>query len=298
MKSVKLSVSRKDVIWNGSRQFQVIYQDITERKRAEEALRISEENFRSSMDDSPLGIRILTADNDNLYTNRAMLDIWGYNSIEELEATPLQERFTPEEYLVHKERVAKRQRGEFIPANYEVSIKHKNGEVRHLSVSRKDVLWNGSRQLQLIYQDITERKKVEEALRENEQRLREAQSLGKIGNFEVNYVTLISIWSDEMYELFERDKSLPPPTVEEMAGYFSPEEFAKFRELRRIAIEEGKEAQGDIIVKLPSGKTSIFHILLRPVKDDNGHLVKLFGVFQDITERKKVEEALRENEHA
>ena len=70
----------------------------TERKQIEDALRKSEENFRHSLDDSPLGVRISTVEGETIYANRAILDIYGYDSIEELKNTPLKERYTPESY--------------------------------------------------------------------------------------------------------------------------------------------------------------------------------------------------------
>ncbi|GAG58908.1 unnamed protein product [marine sediment metagenome] len=73
-------------------------QDITERKWAENALRESEQNFRNSLDNSPLGIRIVTAEGELLYANQAILNIYGYSSIEELKATPIKERYTPESH--------------------------------------------------------------------------------------------------------------------------------------------------------------------------------------------------------
>ena len=54
-----------------------------DRRRAEEALRGAEENFRRSLDDSPLGVRIVTSDGETIYANRAILDIYGYESIDE-----------------------------------------------------------------------------------------------------------------------------------------------------------------------------------------------------------------------
>ena len=78
--------------------------DITERKHAEsqrkaalEALRQSEENFRRSLDDSPLGVRIVTIEGETIYANRAILDIYGYDSIEELKTTPVEEALYPGE---------------------------------------------------------------------------------------------------------------------------------------------------------------------------------------------------------
>jgi len=73
-------------------------QDITDHKRAEEALRVSEMNFRNSMDNSPLGIRIESPDGKTTYTNRRLLDIYGYENLGEFQSTPPKERLTPESF--------------------------------------------------------------------------------------------------------------------------------------------------------------------------------------------------------
>ena len=81
--------------------------EITERKQMENALRKSEENFRHSLDDSPLGVRISTIEGETIYANRAVLDIYGYDSIEELNKTPLKKRYTPESYAEFQTRKKK-----------------------------------------------------------------------------------------------------------------------------------------------------------------------------------------------
>ena len=132
-----------------------------DRKRAEKMLQESEENFRRSLNDSPLGIRIITADGELLHANQAILDIYGYDSVEELKTTPRNKNHTPESYAEHQVRKEKRQRGEYVPPNYEISIIRKDGEIRHLEVFRKEVLWNGEPQFQVLHNDITERKRAE-----------------------------------------------------------------------------------------------------------------------------------------
>ena len=92
--------------------------------------------------------------------------MYGYDSIDELRATPVKKRYTPESYAEFQIRKKKRRRGEFGSAEYEISIVKKNGEVRHLQVFRKEILWDGERQFQAIYLDITERKRLEETLKE------------------------------------------------------------------------------------------------------------------------------------
>jgi PAS domain S-box-containing protein len=156
----------------------VVLEDITQRKRAEEALRESEQNFRNSLEMSPLGIRIVNAKGKLLYANRAILDICGYGSVQELRAVSRKRLYTPQSYAEHQERVRKRKLGEFVPSSYEISIVRKDGEVRHLQVFRAEVIWNGQRQYQALYQDITKLKRAQEALRESEERYRALVELG------------------------------------------------------------------------------------------------------------------------
>jgi PAS domain S-box-containing protein len=143
--------------------------DITERKRAEEALRQREENFRTSLDDSPMGVRIVTAEGETIYANRAILDIYGYDSMEDLKTTPVEKRYTPESHADFLSRRTKRQQGVDVPSEYTINIIRKDGEVRHLLVLRREVLWDGERQFQVLYNDITDRRRAEVALRESEE---------------------------------------------------------------------------------------------------------------------------------
>jgi PAS domain S-box-containing protein len=131
-------------------------------QQLEEALRRSEENFRNSLERSPLGICIVNAEEEILYANRAMVDIYGYSSVEELKAVPTRDHYTAESYAEHEKRRKKTKRGERLLSEYEISIVRKNGEVRHLVVSRAEVTWNGERQLEALYQDVTERKKLDD----------------------------------------------------------------------------------------------------------------------------------------
>jgi PAS domain S-box-containing protein len=148
-----------------------IIRDITERKQAEEVLHLEKENFRHSLDDSPLGVRIATIEGNTIYANKTLLDFYGYDSLEELQKTPLKDRYTPESYVQALERKHQRERGDLSATDYEISIVRKNGEIRHLQVFRKEVLWDGVRQFQVICNDITERKQAEEEIRKSKKLL-------------------------------------------------------------------------------------------------------------------------------
>jgi len=136
--------------------------DITERKKSEETLRASEENFRNSMNNSPLGIRIVSESGQTLYANQAILDIYGYHNTEELNLITVNQRFTPASYAELCTRREKREHSKPAEESYEISIVRLDGTVRRLQVFQKEVLWGGKPHFQIIYQDITERKQAEE----------------------------------------------------------------------------------------------------------------------------------------
>jgi len=207
------------VDWEGRPATLNFLSDITERKRGEEALRQAEENFRRSLDESPLGIRIVTFDGETLYANRAILDIYGYGNIEELRSTPIKKRYTAASHAEYLIRNKMRMKGEDCPSEYEISIVRKTGEKRRIQVFRKEVLWNGRKQFQSIYRDITENKKLEEKLRESLSGLQKAfhgtiQVLSTISEKRDPYTAGHQTRVADLTRAIAQDMGLPPERVE------------------------------------------------------------------------------------
>lgn len=130
------------------------------------------------------------------------------------------------------------------------------------------------------------------ALRESEARLREAQRLGRIGNWEFDVARQTITWSDVVYELYGRDPQLGPPSPAEEAAYYTSAQAYRLREYARRAIEHGESAAYDLAVQLPSGRIAYFAATMRPIYDQQQRVVKLFGTVQDITERQLEAERL------
>ena len=122
-----------------------IIKDITERKKAEAALKQSEQNLRNSMDSSVVGIYIV-----NKYVNQAFMDIFGYENMEEVKANPPHEHYTPESLAGYIRRGAQLSRGETTLDSFEVDIIRKDGAARHLQVSINEVFWDGERRRQVF----------------------------------------------------------------------------------------------------------------------------------------------------
>jgi PAS domain S-box-containing protein len=197
-----LKVFRTEVVWNGQKQYQTLYNDITEQKHAQEALRISEENYRNSMDSSPMGVVVFTGDEEILYANQAILDIYGYSSIEELRSTPVKERFTPESYAEYLVRSEKFKSGEVTSLGYGLSIRRKDGGIRNLQALRKEIIWGGEKQFQLLYSDITERKKAEDAMRESRARFRELARLLPLAIWETDANGTLTYTNEEAMRVY------------------------------------------------------------------------------------------------
>jgi len=267
-----------------------LQKEIAERRSAEAALQQAEQNFRNSLDDSMMGVRIVSAAGATLYANRAVLDIYGYAGIDELKAIPVTERYTPESQDGHWLRKEQRKGGDDGPSEYEVSIVRRDGKVRHLRVFRKEIIWDAARHFQVIYQDITAGKQAEQALRRSE-KLREAlfdSAKDFIFIKDLNRRYLL------VNNFFQRIFAVDP---EIFIGKTDPE----------IPIFENKEDTGSIISDMDSrvlqgetvgyqmthrirGTEITFDIIKTPLRDEKGNVTGICGLSRDVTERKRLEE--------
>jgi PAS domain S-box-containing protein len=274
--------------------FVAMVEDITERKRMEDALRESEERHRLYFENASDVIYSVDPEGTILSMSPAVERLLGYKPEEligknmaELNIVPpekLEQAFIDTMRALAGERIISSD-GEFLA---------KDGSVKFGEISGAPIFSRDGKVIAAIFvaRDITERKKADEALRESERRLRDAMVLGNSGYWEFDIAAQKLIWAEPTFKLFERDPSLGAPSFEEEAAYYSPEQVVKLREYGQHAIEKRESIEYDFVVTLPSGKSAYMMGFMRPVSDASGKVAKLFGVFHDITERKKLEEEL------
>ena len=123
--------------------------------------------------------------------------------------------------------------------------------------------------------------------------IKDIEKISRIGFWEFDVAGGEIGWSDQVYKLYERDPSLGPPMEAEEASYYSPDETRRLHEYARRAIENGEESEYDFQVELPSGKVAFMTEIMHIAKDENDRVARLFGTFQDISERKQTEEELK-----
>ncbi len=134
-----------------------------------------------------------------------------------------------------------------------------------------------------------QRQKAEATLRISEARLRLAQAIGRIGDWELNLETQQMIWSPQMFSLYERDPALGAPTIDDVLQYYADESGPPAGENLRRAIASGERVDLEQRLRLPSGADACHAVVIAPKKNGDGRVTKLFGTVQDITERKKLE---------
>ena len=149
-----------------------IMRDIGERKRAEALLRQSEERYRSLVDNAPIGI-FLNEAGRFVYANREMLRILKATSAEQLIGTPVLDRIAPEFHTLGKDRILELTTGQSVPILDEKFVRLDGSQV-DVAVSAIPASLVGNPVIQVLALDITERKRVEEALRQRERALRMA----------------------------------------------------------------------------------------------------------------------------
>ena len=264
-----------------------------ERKQSEVALLQAQEKYRSIFEHITEGIFQTTADGHYLSANPALASIYGYGSAEELIA-----RLTDIGGQLYVEPT---RRTEFIRlmeehdvvSGFESRIYRKDGSIIWISENVRAVR---DAKHQLLYyegtvEDITERKRAEEELR----------------NSENLYHSLVETLPQNIFrkDLNERFtfanqrfcETLGKPLAEVVGktdfDFFPPELAAKYQQDDRVVLETGKTMETIEEHQPPSGEKLYVNVVKTPLYDSQGHIIGLQGIFWDITERRRADERLR-----
>jgi PAS domain S-box-containing protein len=141
-----------------------------------------------------------------------------------------------------------------------------------------------------------QRKKAEEKLIKNEKQLNDAQQLAKIGSWEFNLITFDLTWSIEHYRIFELEETPPDKLYDAYRSKIHPDDITMLDTVVNNAIEHGKGFNYEHRVICNNGTIKYVIGIGRTVIDEQGKSIELRGTIQDITQRKKAEDALKASE--
>ena len=285
---------------DGAPVCRVVIGDITECKRAEEALRTSEWFLKSTLDGLSSHIAVLDDRGEIILTNKSYRDFAERNGIE---PRAVSERTN---YLATCDTASgahSQEAGPFAEGIREVlSGKRRYFELEYPCHSPDEKRWfvgrvtpingEGPRRVVVAHENITERKRAEEALRERETLLNATGEIARIGGWEVDAKTLEIKWTEETYHIHEVPLGHKPP-LEDAINFFHPEDREMLSHAIQRALDHGEPYDFEIRFITAKGNHLWTRTICQPQVVD-GQTISLKGIFQDITERKRAEEELRE----
>lgn len=265
--------------------------DITERKRMEAALRESEERYRALVEASPVAVMVVM-DGRCGYANAATLKLLGAADLDQICRVPLVDLVAPEyrDRIVRWLQAAAEGQGNAV-FEWE-ALRTDNGARVMVESTSIPIRFAGRQAVMTIGQDITERRRVQDALRENAVFLMEAHRIARMGGWKANPNTDYLECSEGVYDIMEVPREYTPPLSEGLTFYL-PAYIPVLRERLQRCLDSGEQFVQEC--EAVTGKGRRIWVEVRGIKPvTEGALTYVVGTVQDITGRKQAEAEQRE----
>jgi PAS domain S-box-containing protein len=262
----------------------ILSSDITERKQSEENLRRFELLSEHSRD-----IILFMGNKDGrvLEANAAAVRAYGYSRDELLALTIEDLRAKHTRSLTAEQMAQADVRGIL----FETVHRRKDGTTFPVEVSSQGATIGSTRALISIIRDITERRQAEAALRLKDELLQLTSQMAKVGGWEFDPETGKGTWTDEVAKIHDLDPA-QETNVEMGLSYYAGESRQRVQHAVQEAIELAKPYDLELDMITAKGNRKSVRTMAFPVLQD-GKVIKVQGIFQDITERKKAEQEIR-----
>jgi PAS domain S-box-containing protein len=289
-KTVQMSVY--PIFTSGGICFGSINRDITFRKKAEEALKASEEKFFKTFEHAPLLHSISDIETGTyLEINRKFLDVTGYTRQEVIGKTSVELGWiTPQNRL----RIIDQLHVNGRAANIELECTAKNKTRIDCLYFGEIIMVDGKQQLLSTAQDITDKKQTEIALLKSEKMLIKAQKLAHIGHFRYDPATGVVEGSDVLFFIFGLSRQ--EFGFDLFVNVVHPDDREFVTSTIKKSIDTGQPYEIEHWLLCKNGEKKFINSIGEPEKDASGKTTLIVGTVQDITERKLMETVLTESE--
>ena len=269
----------------------IFYEDINESKQIRIRLAKSEKKYRTLFYKSPLPIFLYDFKSLRFIdVNEAAILHYGYTRDEFLAMT-IQDIRPKEDIPALMEDVAQVRQNSNRTRHSTWRHLKKNGDTLIVEITAHSFTYDGRMARIVIVNDITQKTIMEQKLLDNQMKLNEAQAIGHLGNWDVDLQKMLHTWSDELYKIFGLEKMLTEPSVDLFLSFIHPEDKAMAESLIQEALHDFKEAKLDFRFITSTGEIRYGYIEWRFVYGADNVPVRIFGILQDITERREDEES-------
>src|SRR5208337_1120728 len=265
-------------------------QENSERKKAEEALRASEERWRKLFENSSAGIALVSPDGSYIAANLTLQKMLGYTE-EELQRLTTLELTLEEDRAASEAILAESAEGQRRDYRIEKRYRRKDGGVIWADVSSTLVPATGSAPafFAAVVVDITERKRAEEELRRSEAYLTQGERISRTGSWGWHVSTGEVYWSKEHFRIFNYDPETAKPSYSLFMERTHPEDRLLFEEVLEQAVREKGDFEHNYRIILPDGSIKFLRSAGQSFVSQSGDL-EFIGTVMDITELKRAEE--------
>jgi PAS domain S-box-containing protein len=281
----------------GSFEFVGAVTDISEQRRAEEALRQSENYLAEAQRIAHTGSWVWQiAGRDAVHLSEEWYRIYGFDPAEGMPAweTRLQ-RIHPADRAKWQGAI-ERAIDEKSHYDVEFRILLSDGTVKYIHTVGHPVLNAFGDLVQFVgtSTDITERKRAEQALRRSEGYLAEAQRMTRSGSWAWDVRTLEVFWSQEMFRIFDYDPEKVKPTLSCFLERVHPEDRPALEERAKVEStqKEWADSEGDYRIILDNGTIKYLHSIAHSVVNESGEITEVVGTTMDVTEQHEARAAL------
>jgi diguanylate cyclase (GGDEF)-like protein/PAS domain S-box-containing protein len=243
------------------------------------------------------GIFVTTVDGDIVWVNETFSHITGYSSAEAVGKNP---RLFQYNDGTEKKKLSWRSLWVTILAGKlwraEVTNRKKNGDLYTCIQTIVPIFEQNSTKIEYfvaIHNDITDKRSIEYNVQMRTNQLELAQDIAKLGYWEWNALTNEFHWSDRTYEIFGVEKETFNPTMENILGLISEDGVDFFRSWLNRAVYAREDFIIDIKIK-NEDRIIYLNFESKCGLDENGFVINLSGIVQDITVRKLIEKKLNE----
>ncbi len=277
--------------------FTGVSRDITDRKRAERALQHSEHRLNEAQRIGLIASYGRNLDTGEGYWSDQCYRLFGYEPGEVEHSFGLYLSHIHEDDRDRVRRILTESYTRLTPNAFDCRYVRRDGEIRHAQHRGEAVIDEDSRNrwLRGTFQDITDRKQAELALWRSEQRLKKAQRMARIASYERDLATGEGYWSDEHYRMFGYEPGEIAHSFELFLSHIHQDDRERARNILINAYERLEPYAYDVRFVRKDGEVRYAHASGEGVMDEDGKRW-VRGTFQDITERKRTEEMLRESE--